>query len=162
LARGASEASDPFRFTVLATVGPEGPEARMVGLRMADRTARLVEVHSDARTAKVRAIAHDPRAALLLWDEATQEQLRLSVVIQAIPADPVRWAAIPEVGRLNYGTDPAPGTPVVAPEAVTRRPDIAQHMALRGRVVAMDAVSLAHDPHRRARFDASGGMWTAP
>ncbi|WGH77720.1 pyridoxamine 5'-phosphate oxidase family protein [Jannaschia ovalis] len=163
LARGAADASDPFRFVALATAGAEGPEARMVGNRAADRAARRLEVHSDLRTAKVAALRRDPRATLLFWDAAAQLQLRVQLEMDLIPADPARWDRIPETPRLNYGTDPAPGTPVAAPETVTRTPDRARFVALSGRVRGMDAVSLAHDPHRRAHFAADGtGQWVAP
>ncbi|MEM7709794.1 MAG: pyridoxamine 5'-phosphate oxidase family protein [Pseudomonadota bacterium] len=162
LARGAARSDDPFRLVALATTGPDGPEARMVALRAADRAAGTVEVQSDRRTAKARALTGDPRAALLLWDAATQEQLRLTLSVTLIPADPDRWAAIPPDVRLNYGTDPAPGTPVPDPDMVTRRPDPARHLALLGHVRSMDAVSLTHAPHRRARLDADGARWIAP
>ena len=163
MAEGAADASDPFRFVALATAGAGGPEARMVGLRSADRHAGRVEVHSDIRTAKVDALRRDPRAALLFWDAGAQLQLRVSVRIDLIPADPDRWSRIPREPRLNYGTDPAPGTRVAAPEDVTRTPARDRFIALSGQVTAMDAVSLAHDPHRRAQFDGSGrGHWVAP
>ncbi|UWQ19001.1 pyridoxamine 5'-phosphate oxidase family protein [Jannaschia sp. M317] len=162
LARGAAKADDPFRFTTLATLGAEGPEARIVGLRRAG--AGQVEVHSDLRTAKVTALRRDPRAALLFWDPDTQEQLRLSVRLTVFPADPSRWAAIPPEARLNYGTDPAPGTPIDDPDRLTRTPEAARHGTLTGPVLRMDAVSLAHDPHRRAVFEGPDlrGAWVAP
>ncbi|CTQ33633.1 pyridoxamine 5'-phosphate oxidase family protein [Jannaschia rubra] len=162
LERGARDASDPFRLVTLATTGPHGAEARMVGLRVADRMARTVEVHTDLRTAKVRAAMHDPRAALLAWDTGAQVQLRLSVMLEVIAADADRWSRIPAEARLNYGTDPAPGAPVDAPRQVTRTPDMARFAALQGKVFAIDILSLAHDPHRRARFDGTGGRWIAP
>lgn len=162
LARGAAEAGDPFRFVTLATVGAVGPEARVVALRRADRAAGEVEVHSDLRTAKVRAIAADGRAALLAWDGGAQVQLRLTLDMHVVRSDAARWARVPPTGRLNYGTDPAPGTTVTAPEDVTRRPDAARFAALVGRVRGIDALSLAHDPHRRAVFDADGARWIAP
>ncbi|MEM7487803.1 MAG: pyridoxamine 5'-phosphate oxidase family protein [Pseudomonadota bacterium] len=162
LIRGAADAADPFRLVAFATTGADGPEVRTVALRAADRGTATVEVHSDLRTAKVRALRDDPRAALLLWDAGTQEQLRLVLDVALVIADPARWDGIPEASRTNYGTDPAPGTPVPAPEAVTRRPDPARHVALVGQVLAMDAVSLAHTPHRRARFDSTGPRWIAP
>ncbi|SFI64236.1 pyridoxamine 5'-phosphate oxidase family protein [Jannaschia pohangensis] len=162
LAQGAANADDPFRFVTLATMGQDGPEARTVGLRRADRAASEVEVHSDLRTAKVRALAVDPRATILLWDAATQVQVRLRVTLRLVASDPIRWARVPPLARLNYGTDPAPGTPVDMPEVVTRTPDVARFCALVGRVHAMDALSLAHDPHRRARFADGQRHWIAP
>lgn len=162
LAQGATHAEDPFRIVALATIGANGPEARMVALRAADAAALTVELHTDLRTAKVAALRNDPRAALLLWDAATQEQLRLTLDVTMIPADAARWKAIPDGSRLNYGTDPAPGTPVETPTEVTRTPDVARHVAILGQVQSMDAVSLAHRPHRRARFDQDGATWIAP
>lgn len=164
LARGASDKDDPFRFTALATTGADGAEARMVGLRRADRAARAVEVHSDLRTAKVAALRRDPRGALLFWDAATQEQLRLSVRFDVLEGPEDRWARVPGAARLNYGTDPAPGAAIDRPEALARTPEIARFAALPGTVLRMDAVSLAHDPHRRALFEGRGpsGRWVAP
>ncbi|CTQ49695.1 pyridoxamine 5'-phosphate oxidase family protein [Jannaschia donghaensis] len=162
LDRGVAQSDDPFRFVTLATVGPLGAQARTVGLRAADRDAMTVEVHSDLRTAKVRAVEHDPRGEILLWDQATQLQVRLAVHLTLIPADQARWARIPPEARLNYGTDPAPGTPVDRPEVVTRTPQRDRFVALSGQVERMDVVSLAHDPHRRAKFDGPSGRWVAP
>lgn len=165
LARGAADARDPFRFVTLATIGERGPEARTVGLRRAERMAPALEVHSDLRTAKVRALAADPRAEILAWDRRRQLQLRLSGAVEIIPADPDRWARVPPEGRLNYGTDPAPGTPMDDPEALTRTPEIERFVALRLHVARIDAVTLATDPHRRALFEAHDGFagrWTAP
>lgn len=162
LDRGVAQSDDPFRFVTLATIGAGGAEARTVGLRAADRAAGTVEVHSDLRTAKVRALRTDPRAQLLFWDATTQVQLRVSVTMTLLPADAARWARIPEGARTNYGTDPAPGTPVDRPEKVTRTPEVARFVALSGEVSGMDVVSLAHDPHRRAMFDGAQGRWVAP
>ncbi|WP_299836680.1 pyridoxamine 5'-phosphate oxidase family protein [uncultured Jannaschia sp.] len=162
LARGAAEAGDPFHVATLATSGAAGPEARMVGFRRADRAGGEVEVQSDLRTAKVRALERDSRAALLFWDPETQVQIRLSVAMRMIASDPARWRDMPEAARLNYGTDPAPGTPVGAPEDVTRTPDPARHVALVGRVRRIEALSLAHEPHRRAVYEGGVGLWVAP
>jgi hypothetical protein len=162
LSRAAADPDDPWRIVALATIGADGPEARMVALRAADRAAGTVEVQSDLRTAKVAALRADPRATLLLWDARSQEQARLTLDVTLIPADPDRWAAIPETARLNYGTDPSPGTPVPAPDVVGRTPSRDRHVAISGRVRRMDAVSLDHQPHRRALFDVTGAIWTAP
>ena len=162
LARAAREASDPWRLVALATAGPGGPAARTVALRAADRAAGTVEIHTDARTPKVAALHADPRAEVLLWDDGTQEQLRLSVTIAVIEADPERWADVPEPARTNYGTTPAPGTPVAAPDGYRRDADRSRFAALVGRVVAIDAVCLAADPHRRAAWRDGTWRWVAP
>lgn len=162
LDRGVARSDDPFRFVTLATVGADGPEARTVGLRAADRKAGTVEVHSDVRTGKMRALHRDPRAEILLWDRKTQLQIRLAVTVTPIVADTQRWSRIPAAARLNYGTDPAPGSPVSAPEDVTRTAKSSRFVALSGQVQRMDIVSLAHDPHRRAQLIGLRGAWVAP
>ena len=162
LARGAAAADDPFRLVALATAGAEGPAARMVALRRAERGLREVEVHSDLRTAKLRALRSDPRAAILAWDAGAQLQVRLALAVRVLEADPGRWSEVPPEARENYGTDPAPGTTVSHPATVTRTPERARFAALVGRVEAMDVVSLAHAPHRRAVIDAAGARWVAP
>lgn len=159
---GVRHAGDPFRIVCLATCGVNGPEARMVGLRRADRGSGEIEVHSDRRTAKCRALEADPRATLLAWDPAAQLQVRVGLDMRMVASDPVRWTSIPEAARLNYGTDPAPGDAVPHPDDVTRRVDIARFVALIGRVRTIDIVSLAHDPHRRVFCDAEGCRWVAP
>ncbi len=164
LATGAAQSRDPFRLTVLATTGTGGPEARMVALRVADGDRAEVEIHSDLRTAKVDALRADSRAALLFWDPRTQIQIRLSARLSVNVADPERWTSIPDAARGNYGTDPAPGTPIAASDAYERTPRRARFAALRGAVYRIDAVSLGHDPHRRAVFDGPQmrGRWVAP
>lgn len=162
LDRGADDRTDPFGLVMLATSGDAGPEARMVTLRRADRTSEEVEVHSDTRTAKLRALRLDPRAAVLAWDPDAQLQVRLRLVMTIEAGDETRWTSIPGGARLNYGTDPAPGMPVARPEDVTRTPARLRFAALIGRVDAIDVVSLAHVPHRRAVFDGEGARWVAP
>ncbi len=162
LAAGAADAGHPFRFVMLATSGESGPEARIVGLRRADRALSEVEVHSDLRTAKVAALARDPRAALLGWDAGAEVQLRLTLEMRIIASDPVRWARVPDAARPNYGTDPAPGMPIDRPEVLARTPGISRFAALVGRVRRIDMLSLAHDPHRRAVFTGGSGRWVAP
>ncbi|UWQ22468.1 pyridoxamine 5'-phosphate oxidase family protein [Jannaschia sp. W003] len=160
LARAAAEAADPWRFPQIATTGADGPQLRTVGLRRAG--GGTLEVHADARTLKVAELRHDPRAQLLFWDAGTQEQLRVSVEMRVEVGDPERWARVPPAGRVNYGTDPAPGTPIDGPEAYARTPECARHAALVGRVRGMDAVWLAPAVHRRAIRNAGGWRWVAP
>ena len=162
LARAVADGADAWRLVTLATAGPDGAQARTVALRAADRGAGTVEVHTDARTPKVAAIEADPRGQLLLWDDGTEEQLRISARFAVVRADPARWNEVPEAARGNYGTTPEPGTPLDGPEAFRRDPAPERFAALVGQVTAMDAVLLASDPHRRAVRDANGWRWVAP
>lgn len=154
-----------IREVVLATCGADGPEARTVALRGADRAAGEVEMASDTETAKVRALRADPRAALMHWNPADALQLRLSLRVRIVVGDPERWAAIPDAGRWNYGAEPPPGTPVASPDAWERPRSRARFAALIGEVRRIDAVLLAEDGHRRAGWDAADGFagaWLSP
>ena len=75
LRRGVADARAPARQLVLATVSREGaPEARAVVLRRATQSKAEVEVHTDTRTAKIKAL----RAQLAL-SQNTVHQLKVSL-----------------------------------------------------------------------------------
>ncbi len=151
------------REVALATCGADGPEARTVVLRRVDRTAGIVEMASDSRTAKVRALRAEPRAAVLLWDPGEALQIRLSLHVRLVVGDEARWAAMPDAARWNYGAVPPPGAPVPGPDAWERPSDRARFAALLGEVRGIDAVLLAEAGHRRAAWDADGaGRWVSP
>ena len=162
LSHAAATSDDPIRIVALATAGPAGAQVRMVALRAASRAMRAVEVHTDLRTPKVGQVQDDPRAQILAWDPGARLQLRLSVRVEVIAGDPGRWSAVPEPARVNYGTIPPPGTPIPSPAAFDRAASIGRFAALRCHVREIDAVSLAHAPHRRAILRADGGGWVAP
>ena len=154
-----------MREVALATSGPDGPEARTVVLRRADRAAGEVEMASDTDTAKVRALRADPRAAVMHWNAEEALQIRLSLEVRIVVGDPGRWEAMPEAARWNYGAVPPPGTPVPAPDAWERPGERSRFAALIGAVRRIDAVLLAEDGHRRAAWDAADGFagaWLSP
>lgn len=162
LARAAVDAEDPLRTVALATAGPEGPQVRMVALRAVDPAVSRVEIHTDLRTPKIGQIRHDPRGQILGWDADARLQVRLSVTLTVVAADSERWHEVPPEARTNYGTDPVPGAAIDGPGAFSRRPARERFAALVGTVTGIDVVSLAHQPHRRARFGTDGGTWLAP
>lgn len=78
LSRGVADRRSAFRSPALATVGPDGrPQVRTVVLRGFDAAARLATVHSDLRAAKIEALRADPAAALHVWDDGAQVQVRI-------------------------------------------------------------------------------------
>ena len=149
----------------LATLGADGPEVRTVVLRRADRAAAEIEVHSDARAAKVRALGSDPRAALVLWDAEMRLQVRVRLRCRVLMGDGPRWAALSDAARWNYGAEPPPGTPIEAPDA-WRRPKAREGFAaIVGAVEEIDTVLLDPEGHRRALFraaDGFAGRWLSP
>ncbi len=165
-ARGVADGAAPARLPALATMGAEGPTARIVALRGAERREGRLNVHTDTASAKIAELAADPRASLLVWDAADQVQLRARVTVQTLTgaaAEPA-WARVPEAARHSYGKLPAPGTPLPGPDAHRTRPAQARFAVLACRIEAIDVVFLG-ELHRRARYTRSGGwigQWLSP
>ena len=167
LLRGVADKHAPARHPTLATVSPEGwPEARTVVLRAARRFAGVLEVHTDSRTAKMRALQAAPRAALHVWIPRAQLQIRAQTQVQILTGDTVeeRWAKVPEGARVSYGTDPHPGTPIARVDAYNTPGARARFAVLCCEISTLDVLHLGAS-HRRAVFDRRDGFkghWVAP
>jgi hypothetical protein len=159
LTRGVSDRRHPARHPTLATIGPEGPEARTLVLRGADRAAARLELHTDMASPKVAQITGDPRVALHVWVPRDRLQIRIRARAAAGPGDPALFARLPEEARRNYG-GPAPGG---APDDRVYDGDPARFAAITLEVRQIDALVL-DDPHLRAVFAAPdwAGHWVAP
>lgn len=164
LEAGVTDRRSPARQPVFATIGPEGPEARVVVLRGADRTLGELRVYTDLRTAKVAHLRADPRASLLFWDALAQFQIRLRVTVTALAgADAAPdWDRLPPRQRGSYGAAPPPGTPIAAAEDARPGADFASFAVLVAKVRAIDTVHLGSTPHRRAMFTPHAGQWLSP
>ncbi|MBK1635556.1 pyridoxamine 5'-phosphate oxidase family protein [Rhodovulum adriaticum] len=157
----------PAHTPVLATTGPEGPEARMVVLRAVDRQAGTVEFYSDLRAEKVAQLQADPRATLLIWDAQALLQIRLRARFDVIAGDAAepQWQALSPPSRTLYGGSPPPGAPLGTPADHCNGPDRAAFAVLRGTLDRIETLLLRPDHHRRAVFTAADGWlggWRAP
>lgn len=167
LTRGVRDRHAPARHPTFATVSPDGwPEARTVVLRAANETDGTLDIHTDLRSAKVTALRINPRAAIHIWDGSAHLQTRMDVLVTILTGEAAAsyWEKLPEQGRLNYGTTPAPGGPIADSLDYVKQPDQSIYAVLRCSVQAIDAVHLGPQ-HRRARFDyANGraGQWLVP
>lgn len=164
---GVTDRTAPAHQPVLATVGAEGAEARVVILRHADRAAGVIEVQSDLRAPKVAELIAEPHATLLIWDALTLLQIRLRARFEVISgaAAEDRWQVLSPSARTLYGGLPAPGAPIPYPSAHGTGPDRAVFAVLRGHLTAIETLHLRPDHHRRALFTAAGdwqGSWRAP
>jgi pyridoxamine 5'-phosphate oxidase len=178
LTRGAADRRSAMHTVTVATAGAEGPQARTVVLRGADRGARTVRFHTDVRTPKVAELAADPRVSVLAYDPRAKIQLRLSGLAAVHDADVVAdaaWAGSAPGSRLCYRAPLPPGTTLDAPGAAdptdalraadseTGRPNF---RAVLVTVARIDWLYLAATGHRRAGFEWDGaawrGRWLAP
>ncbi|WP_237213153.1 pyridoxamine 5'-phosphate oxidase family protein [Falsiroseomonas oryziterrae] len=172
LARGVADRRSAFHTPTLATVGADGaPEARTLVLRGFDPATRLIRLHSDARSGKVASLAREPRAQLHLYDAKAKLQLRLSGRTAVHASDEVAdaaWRGSRDFSRMCYAVEPAPGTPIEVPPAAPRDAEggRANFVAILLRFETLEALELAAEGHRRARFDWRGGAlqasWLVP
>lgn len=155
----AEDRRHPFRNAVLSTVGPKGPDARILVLRKATRTPFNVEFHTDTRSDKVTDIERNGRASVLLWNPELKLQVRLRVDA-AMVADrtetAVAWANTPEPARASYNSAFSPGSQMegtACKPAAQRKPADAKYFGIiRCRVIEMEVVLLRSEGHLRARF----------
>lgn len=174
LALGAGDPAQDWHWPVLASVdargeaGP-GPDARVVVLRRADRHARELEIHSDARAHKLSQLRAAPRACLVFHDRAGQVQLRTWAHAAVHAGDAIArrgWDRLAVSSRRSYLAPRTPGEPTDAPdpnlpEAVRDRlPDAAQaepgfaaFAAVVLRVYRLEWLHLDRSGHQRARFE---------
>lgn len=161
LGDGVTDRRSPFHTPALATIGLDGrPRLRTVVLREADPAARRLRIHLDRRSEKFLEIAHDPRVTLHAYDAAGRFQIRVEGT-GALHADDAvadaAWAAARPMSRKTYAIAPGPGTPLASGDAYAL-PDDAEvgrrHFSVLVVTVArIETLSLAHEGHRRARFD---------
>ena len=165
LEQGLKDADAPARTLALATSGPDGAAVRLVVLRGQDRSAGTLTFYTHAHSPKIAQLRHDPRAELLLWDPVTLFQARLSVHLSVKPGNAEAWNALTKGARLNYATDPLPGTLLHDPDANTPTPDPELLTILTADIRAIDLLHLGALPHARAQFsreDDFKGRWIAP
>jgi pyridoxine/pyridoxamine 5'-phosphate oxidase len=170
---GVADRRSAFRSPALVTVGPDGrPQVRTVVLRGFDPAARLLTVHSDIRAAKIAALQANPDAALHVWDDDAQVQVRVDGTV-AISTNSglarTEWARLHEGSRAAYRSKTVPATVVEDPAAIPQVDDaaaFAQFAVLHIRLDRMEWLHLAHEGQRRARFVWREGVleqhWLAP
>jgi hypothetical protein len=180
---GAREPGHPFRTPTIATASADGPAARTVVLRDADRETRRLAFHTDRQSEKVRALREMPRVAWHWWDPSAREQVRLRGTATVHADDAVAdamWDDQSPASLAVHVREVPSGTPLDAPrdalgKAVRSDPitrdDVApgrEHFAVVRTVVdSADWLHLHPDGHYRARFrcppeEAVEGTWVAP
>jgi pyridoxamine 5'-phosphate oxidase len=167
LALAAGEKSHPWRLMILCTAGPEGwPDGRAVVLRELQAEARTLVFFSDARAAKLRQVADDGRAVLVLWSSPLGWQLRLRVRLTVETsglAVSSRWARLKMSPAAQDYLSPLPPGSDLAGHTVAPARSTREHFAVVAAAVeSIDWLELHAEGHRRARFDAKGARWLAP
>lgn len=165
-------------------VGTADGDLRMMVLRSCDAELSQLRFHTDARSPKVAAVGRGAPVSILAFDPQDKVQIRARGLAQAQTDGPIAdaaWAAASAYARRCYLAEMAPGTPSGHPlsglpaEVEGMRPGEEQLLPARANfavllvgLTRLDWLCLAHDGHRRARFErgdpeqAWQGTWAVP
>lgn len=176
LQRACTDRHAGFHAPVLATHGQQGPEARVLILRAVDEAARTVLFHTDARSAKLQALAQDARVALNFYDAPRKVQLRAAGIASIHTHDVLaqtQWdnAALTAlrcyVGAApgHISDTPTSGLPGAlegrAPTLEEVQPGRAHFAVLRIVMHSLEWLYLHSAGQRRAQFDWHQEQWHA-
>ncbi len=170
LQHAAAAPGDPWHTVVVATVEETTPELRTVVLRACEPASRHLLFHTDARSAKARALTANPTIALLFWDPERRVQLRCAGRATLHPDDALsraHWERLPDRSRDLYRQDGAPGEPVAALGGPgTTAGNVAsidsgydRFLVVSCAIERMDWLLLDPDGHRRAIWIWEDGDW---
>jgi hypothetical protein len=176
IAGGLNGRWPPWGLPTLATIGENGPRARVLALRAADAQAHTLTFHSDARADKVREITEVPSVTVLFWDPEDGIEARFTGTARLHRDDPVAraaWQKVSPLRRLGARSVGAPGAHLahgtrfdalpVRPEADGGYENFAVIEVL---VEHLDWLWVGAEDLRRASFAWTGagwaGSWTVP
>lgn len=154
LTRAANDKKSPLRWPVLATKGGAYPGARMLVVRAFHRAALEIELHTDARSAKLDELRAAPACALLFFDKNSMVQLRVDGRARILDgqARDAAFARAPE-GSLDDYRGRAPGDDPDAPSSAPSLDAAANFAAISVRVERADLLVIARGGHERRFVD---------
>ena len=156
LTRGTVDRKHPFRFVTFTTVSSEGlPQSRMVVCRKVDRAMRTVRIYTDARSPKMKDLAHQNRASLLFWHPKKRWQIRLDVETSILEAQNALYDHLPIAGQHAYNTLLPPSQQVdeLSEAHAWQTTYTAEHFSvIEGRILTMEILQLKDKEHLRAHF----------
>jgi pyridoxine/pyridoxamine 5'-phosphate oxidase len=176
LQEGVRNRRSPFHSPMAATIGLDGqPRARVVILRGCEPAERFLRFHTDRRSDKIAELIRQPCIGLTAYDAAAKVQVRVEGQASLHWDDAVAdqaWEGSRVFSRICYGAEPGPGRELAGPGAFRLPADEAEIAAGRANFCAvriiverLEWLHLAHEGHRRARFDvasSANGVWLSP
>lgn len=178
LENAAIDSDSAFRFLNFCSVDTEGrPQARMVVLRHADRSTRLLEFHTDVRSQKWREIAANPQVTVLGYCNQTRLQLRLQGTAEQYASQSelatAAWSKLPARTQRTYTGGPPGDKQIfdIADEHAKSEPDTEtegkRHFGvLLVRVTQLDWYQLQKENNQRALISYADGLtsrhWITP
>lgn len=163
LAKGVKDRRSALHTFNVATIGLDGtPQVRTVVNRGFDPQTRTLRFHTDARSPKIAELEANPRCSVHIYDRWAKIQLRLDTVATVHRDGSVRqgaWDATRDFSRICYRVVPAPGDTTPVPDEVaftageTADEGEENFVAVTLQVQALEWLYLAHQGHRRARYE---------
>ncbi|PCK83208.1 pyridoxamine 5'-phosphate oxidase [Rhizobium sophoriradicis] len=177
LETAAVDPQSGFRYLNLCSVDTETrPQARMIVLRAADRSARRLEFHTDTRSPKWRELSATPHVTVLGFSAESRLQLRLQGKVElhgpGSGAAGTAWDRLPARTRMTYAGGPPGDERAFETIGVAAPADEAEGKARFGllifRASTLDWFQLRQQDNRRALFtyDETGALssrrWVNP
>lgn len=179
LRRGAKDRRHGFHTLTIANALPDGSATqRVMVLREADTSQRLLRFHTDMRAAKCDMIGSNNAVSILAYDAKGKTQLRMKAygqIEQNSARAQAAWDKTAAFSRRCYLADPAPGSisqmPIsgLPPElegiepTMERSEEGRKNFALLiTKIYEIEWLYLAHTGHRRAiyRYDSKCENWS--
>lgn len=166
LKQAVTDLQNPWRLPVLSTIGPEGPDARVVVLREASDDGSEYVAYSDLRSAKVEQLRRQSGFALVFYDPVDLVQLRirgLARIVSETGSESCRWLALSQNQRKNYQSIRAPGEPVGSAnfgEELGDSSGLENFAVIFFHALEIDWLWLARTGHRRAFWVRRNGEWS--
>ncbi|PDT26667.1 pyridoxamine 5'-phosphate oxidase [Rhizobium sp. L9] len=177
LETAAADPQSGFRYVSLCSIDTEAkPQARMVVLRAADRSARCLEFHTDTRSSKWLELSVNPRVTILGFSAESRLQLRLQGAVElhgpGSAGANAAWGRLPARTRMTYAGGP-PGDErafetIDAAEPADEAEGKTRFGVLIFRAWTLDWFQLRQQDNRRALFcyDEAGALsscrWVNP
>jgi len=175
LTRGAADKRSALNTPAIATVSTDGaPSIRTVVLRAVRPADRLLQFHTDPRSAKFAELATDARVSWHFWEPRQKVQLRVATQASLHHGDAVArtvWGGLHSGGRRIYRQAASPGgvvnDPAAASDTLILEADAFENFAVvNTTAIRIEWLHLATTGHRRAHWvwdDAQwSGAWLAP
>jgi hypothetical protein len=173
-----SAADDPSHAARTPTFCSDGPDARTIVIRRANRETRRLAFHTDTRSGKLDQLRRRTKSVWHHWNPELRQQFRFygrsTLHIDDQLADDV-WASQGDEGRAHYEKNEAPGTIVERPRSgrVDTDPeaepvdDPREHFGVVSTTIdRIDWLHLHPEGHYRADFqwtsDQFEGRWLLP
>ena len=170
LSEAVTNPAHPFRSPILATTDGAKPHARTVVLRSVDDAARVLECHTDRRSAKMQHLRDHPSLCWTFYDPASRVQIvahgNASLHFDDDHAER-RWASLSVHQQRGFAQVLPPGQRVERIEGAAPCPGADANAGrqnftvVRSVVDSLEWLSLHRDGHVRAMARFAGERWSA-